>query len=82
MVQQPDGKLIVAGTSISPVGSVGFILLVRYLPDGRGIPRLMQVGRSQLLPGIAARPRLWSSNRMGSCWWRAQPRWEPLLTRL
>ena len=35
MVQQPDGKLVVAGTSISPFGNIRFILLVRYLSDGR-----------------------------------------------
>jgi uncharacterized delta-60 repeat protein len=34
MVQQPDGKLVLAGTSFTL--STGFILLVRYLPDGRG----------------------------------------------
>src|SRR5262245_34909971 len=38
MVQQPDGKLVVAGTSINPFGAIGFIMLVRYLPDGRGDP--------------------------------------------
>lgn len=36
MVQQPDGKFAGAGTSFTV--SVGYILLVRYLPDGRGDP--------------------------------------------
>jgi hypothetical protein len=36
MVQQPDGKLVVSGTSLNKTTSVGFILLMRYLPDGRG----------------------------------------------
>ena len=34
MIQQPDGKLVLAGTSHTL--NTGFILLVRYLSDGRG----------------------------------------------
>jgi uncharacterized delta-60 repeat protein len=36
VVVQPDGKVVVAGTSLNQSGSIGFILLVRYLSDGRG----------------------------------------------
>jgi Domain of unknown function (DUF5122) beta-propeller len=45
MVQQPDGKLVVAGTSLNEATSVGFILLVRYLSDGRGDPTFDSGGK-------------------------------------
>jgi uncharacterized delta-60 repeat protein len=35
LVQQPDGKLIVAGTAIDPTRSLSSSLLLRYQPDGR-----------------------------------------------
>ena len=49
MVQQPDGKLVGAGTSFTV--SVGYLLLVRYLPDGRGDPAFGAGGKVTIPAG-------------------------------
>ena len=49
MVQQPDGKLVLAGTSFTT--SMGFILLVRYLPDGQGDPTFGAGGKVTIPAG-------------------------------
>jgi uncharacterized delta-60 repeat protein len=49
MVQQPDGKLVVAGTTFT--GSEGYLLLVRYLPDGRGDPAFGAGGKVTIAVG-------------------------------
>jgi uncharacterized delta-60 repeat protein len=49
MVQQPDGKLVVAGSSFT--ASMSFILLVRYLPDGRGDPAFGAGGKVTIPAG-------------------------------
>jgi uncharacterized delta-60 repeat protein len=63
MVQQPDGKLVVAGTSFNQTVSVGFILLVRYLPDGGGDPAFgaggkvtVQAGNSSSATALVLQP--------------------------
>jgi uncharacterized delta-60 repeat protein len=38
VVQLPDGKLVVAGSSSNQNFSMSYLLLVRYLADGRGDP--------------------------------------------
>ena len=57
MVQLPDGKLVVAGRSTSVTGnsktcsSTTYLLLVRYLPDGRGDPSFGAGGKLTLAVG-------------------------------